>query len=296
MKRTVKKLTVLTIAACLLVSICAMSKNSAFAGSMAWVASVDPQMGGLPVYAEASENAGLVGSLPRCAQVALTGNEQASLVEISQPMAGWVQSNLLSQNALLCSQRSVQPVQTQPGVSTTSAPQPSVSTTSVEPVEVQYSVSGASYGLGPEIGFSPGGGWGPQGHWEPGHWVPGHREGGWWIPGRWADGRYIPGHWVGGHWEPGHYEPGHWAMHNGHSGNHPISLTKGNSPNKFKSLALNKAKSTPKLKSTSINKQKLGTLGKMNSKIKFGSLKSASFKSASSKGGSFKGGFAHGRR
>ena len=160
MKRTVKKLAVLTIAACLVVSICAMSKNSAFAGSMAWVASVDPQMGALPVYAEASDNSGIVGSLQRCNKVDLTGNEQGSWVEISQPMTGWVQSNLLSQNALLCSQRSAQPSQTQP----------SVSTTSVEPVEVQSTIPVSTYGFEPGIGFGPGGGWGPQPHWEPGHY------------------------------------------------------------------------------------------------------------------------------
>jgi hypothetical protein len=291
-------------------SICAMSKNSAFAGSLAWVASVDPQMGALAVYAEASDNSGIVGSLQRCNKVDLTGNEQGSWVEISQPMTGWVQSNLLSQNALLCSQRSAQPSQTQPSVSTTSAQpsqtQPSVSTTSVEPVEVQSTIPVSTYGFEPGIGFGPGGGWGPQPHWEPGHWVPGHHEGGWWIPGHMVGGVWHPGHWVGGHWEPGHYEPGHWAMHNGHSGNHPISLTKagnvnklkplslnkGNNLNKFKSLSLNKAKFSPKLKATSINKKSPLALGKINQSMKLKSgLQASSLKSAS-----FKGGFKHARR
>lgn len=272
MKRTVKKLALLTIAVCLVLSIGEMSKSRAFAGSMAWVASVDSQTRSLPVYAEPSDNSAIVGSLQRCTKLALTGNEQDSWVEISQPMTGWVKSNLLSLDATLCSQRSVQSYRAEPSVS-------------VQSYGAEPNVSGAAYGLGPDItlnGFGPSWGWGPQPHWEPGHWVPRHHEGGWWIPGRWHDGHWIPGHRVGGHWVPGHYEPGQWVMAKGHAGknlkpplpfnklakfNHklkPLSLNKANNVNKFKPLSLNKANNIQKLKPTSMHKQGHRALSKMN--------------------------------
>ena len=296
MKRTVKKLALLTIAVCLVLSIGEMSKSRAFAGSMAWVASVDSQTRSLPVYAEASDNSGIVGSLQRCAKVDLTGNEQDSWVEISQPMTGWVKSNLLSLDATLCSQRSAQSYRAEPSVS-------------VQSYVSEPNVSGAAYGLGPDItlnGFGPSWGWGPQPHWEPGHWVPGHMVGQHWVPGHFVHGHFIPGHWAGGHWVPGHQEPGQWVMHNGHNGNHPISLTKANNVNKFKhlslnkannvnkfkSLSLNKAKFSPKLKATSINKKSPLALGKINQSMKLKSgLQASSLKSAS-----FKGGFKHAAR
>ncbi len=282
MKRTLKTLAVLTIAACLILNIGEVSKRCAFAGSMAWVASIDPQIGALPVYSQGSANSGIVGSLPRCTQVALTGAEQGSWVEISQPVAGWVQSNLLSQNALFCSQRATEPIQ----------PEPSVSVASVEPAEVESTIPVASYGFGPVIGFGVPGGWGPQGHWEAGHWVPGHMVGQHWVPGHMLGDHYIPGHWTGGHWVAGHYEQGHWELHSGQHAMHPTSLIKASNSNKLKPLALNKAKSLSKLKTTSINKQKLGTLAKINSNMKAKSgLQGASFKSAS-----FKGSFARARR
>ena len=52
MKRTGKRLAVLTVAICLLVSIGVASKSFA---QILWVASVDSQTGLLPVYAEPSE-------------------------------------------------------------------------------------------------------------------------------------------------------------------------------------------------------------------------------------------------
>ena len=76
MKRTGKRLAVMTVAICLLVSIGVASTSFA---QILWVASVDPQTGLLPVYAEPSESSALVGSLQRCTRVILTGQSKRIL-------------------------------------------------------------------------------------------------------------------------------------------------------------------------------------------------------------------------
>ena len=106
MKRTGKRLAALTVAVCLFVSIGVASTSFA---QILWVASVDPQMGVLPVYTEPSANSAMVGSLQRCARVILTGLEKDSFVEISQPIAGWTPANLLSEYS--CSQGYTVPVE-----------------------------------------------------------------------------------------------------------------------------------------------------------------------------------------
>ncbi len=78
MKRTVKKLALLAIVACLALGIGEVRRSCAFAGSMAWVAGVDSQTGLLPVFAGPSDESVIVGSLHRCTKVTLTGNEQDS--------------------------------------------------------------------------------------------------------------------------------------------------------------------------------------------------------------------------
>jgi hypothetical protein len=106
MKRMGNRLAVLTVAVCLFVSIGVTNKSFA---QILWVASVDAQMGVLPVYAEPTANSAMVGSLQRCDRVILTGLEKDSFVEISQPIAGWAPANLLGEYS--CSQGSVVPVE-----------------------------------------------------------------------------------------------------------------------------------------------------------------------------------------
>ena len=106
MKRMGKRLAVLTVAVCLFVSTGVANKSF---GQILWVASVDAQMGVLPVYAEPTANSAMVGSLQRCTRVILTGLEKDSFVEISQPIAGWAPANLLGEYS--CSQGSVAAVE-----------------------------------------------------------------------------------------------------------------------------------------------------------------------------------------
>jgi hypothetical protein len=109
MKKTGKGLAALTVAVCLLVSIGVA--NTSF-GQILWVASVDPQMGVLPVYAQPTTNSAMVGSLQRCVRVILTGLEKDSWVEISDPISGWVQADLLSEYS--CAPVSVEPTVIEP--------------------------------------------------------------------------------------------------------------------------------------------------------------------------------------
>ncbi|MGO9117446.1 MAG: hypothetical protein ACLQPD_07500 [Desulfomonilaceae bacterium] len=104
MKRTGTGLVVVTVAVCMLLSVGVASKSFA---QILWVASIDARMGYLPVYAEPSENSSIVGSLQRCTRVLLTGAGKGPLVEISQPMQGWVQADLLGENS--CSAGYVEP-------------------------------------------------------------------------------------------------------------------------------------------------------------------------------------------
>ena len=104
MKRTGTKLVVAALAVCLLLSVGVASKS--FAQTL-WVASIDTRFGYLPVYAEPTENSSIIASLQRCTRVLLTGAGKGPLVEISQPMQGWVQADLLGQNS--CSVGYVEP-------------------------------------------------------------------------------------------------------------------------------------------------------------------------------------------
>lgn len=104
MKRTGTGLVVVTVAVCMLLSVGVASKSFA---QILWVASVDTRIGYLPVYAEPTENSSIVGSLQRCTRVLLTGAGKGPLVEISQPMQGWVQADLLGENS--CSAGYVEP-------------------------------------------------------------------------------------------------------------------------------------------------------------------------------------------
>lgn len=104
MKRTGTRLVVAALAVCLLLSVGVAGKS--FAQTL-WVASIDTRFGYLPVYAEPSENSSIIASLQRCNRVLLTGAGQGPLVEISQPMQGWVQADLLGANS--CSVGYVEP-------------------------------------------------------------------------------------------------------------------------------------------------------------------------------------------
>ncbi len=95
------------MAACILLSTGLASTSFA---EILWVASIDSRLGYLPVYAEATDRSPIVGSLQRCTRVVLTGAGNGPWVEISTPMQGWVDSNLLSENS--CSTGYVEPGET----------------------------------------------------------------------------------------------------------------------------------------------------------------------------------------
>lgn len=243
MNSRVKEFAVLAISLSIVISIGETNRSLAASinsGVIAWVASVDSQKGVLPVYAEASEDSAMIGSLKRCTKVALTGNEKDSWVELSEPVVGWVDSNLLSMNSAVCSEKRV--------ASHSARPSGSVSTESVYVSDVWE----------PQV-FADPVYWNPT-YWVPSHWVSGHYEGQHWVPGHWHNGHWIPGHWTGGHWVPGHYEPGHWELASMHKGKNAQNLPAkklGNPTNKQKSLALSK------LIKSNLNKQKQSGLSKI---------------------------------